>query len=104
MLRQQNVALATWREREAEGKVADALKRGYITPALRGWATALCARDPEAFDAVMASATPAYAGLSQSVFAGRAGTPPAAIRGIGAETPEAMAICRQLGLAPEALL
>ena len=104
MLRQQNVALATQREREAEGKVADALKRGYITPALRGWATALCARDPEAFDAFMASATPAYAGLSQSVFAGRAGTPPAAIRGIGAETPEAMAICRQLGLAPEALL
>ena len=52
----------------------------------------------------MASATPAYANLSQSVFAGRAGAPPAAARGIGAEkTPEAMAICRQLGLSPEAV-
>ena len=51
----------------------------------------------------MASATPAYAGLSQSVFAGRGDAPPAAARGIGAETPEAMAICRQLGLSPEAL-
>ena len=51
----------------------------------------------------MASATPAYAGLSQSVFAGRAGAPPAAARGIGAKTPEAAAICRQLGLSPEAM-
>lgn len=103
MLRDHNVALATQRAREADGKVADALLRGFITPALRGWATALCARDPEAFDAFLASATPAYANLSQSVFAGRAGAPPAAARGIAAETAEAAAICRQLGLAPDAL-
>lgn len=103
LLRDHNVKLATQRQREADAKVADALQRGFITPALKGWATALCRTDPDGFDDFLAKATPAYAGLSQSVFAGKGAAPPAAARGIGADSPEAMAICRQLGIAPDAL-
>ena len=88
---------AAWRsEAEAEARVATAMDQGYLTPAMRPWAVALCRQDPAAFEGFLTSAAPAYAHLARKVrYAPPPGSPEA--RHAAAGDAEA-AICRQLGL------
>ena len=64
-MRDRNTRIATLSEGAAAVKVEDALRKGYITPAMRGWATALCAQDPDSFDAFITTSAPAYADLTK---------------------------------------
>ncbi len=93
LLRDRNAKLATMSERAVSGAVEDALKRGFITPAMRSWATALCAQDPASFEGFLASSVPAYAHLTRELL------PTAFAAQTAAQgSAEAEAICRQLGL------
>lgn len=91
--------IATMREAEARRAVDDAIAAGQITPAMRPWALALCARDPDSFASFVKSAPAPFAHLT------RATSVPAVARAIGVPRPsdDAAAICAQLGIAPEAL-
>ena len=105
LLRDRNTRIATMSESAATAKVDDALRKGYITPAMRGWATALCAQDPDSFDTFLTKSAPAYAHLTQS-FAHMKGPPPAfgaTATGRGDDSDAAAAICAQLGLPPGSL-
>lgn len=88
---------AAWRsEAEAEVRVATAMDAGYLTPAMRPWAVALCRQDPASFDGFLASAAPAYAHLAQPL---RHMPPPGSAEARRAATCDVeAAICRQLGL------
>ncbi|MDP2739894.1 MAG: phage protease [Pseudorhodobacter sp.] len=93
LLRDRNAKLATMSERAVSGRVEDALRRGFITPAMRSWATALCAQDPASFERFMTSSVPAYAHLTRELL------PTAFASQTAAQgSAEAEAICRQLGL------
>ncbi len=64
-MRDRNARIATLSKGAAAVKVEDALRKGYITPAMRGWATALCTQDPDSFDGFIAKSTPATAHLTK---------------------------------------
>ncbi len=83
----------------AEAKVADALARGFITPAMRDWATALCSRDEASFDTFLANTVPAWGHLATTMLPD---TPSPGKRAASA-SPTAAAICAQLGLEPGTL-
>lgn len=100
LLRDRNTKLATMAERDATPRVQDALQRGFITPAMKPWATALCTQDPESFDGFLAKSVPAYDHLTKSqshmsLAPAHLDTP--------AESAAADAICQQLGLPPGSL-
>lgn len=96
MMRDRNTTSATMAEMVADQKVSDALRAGFITPAMKDWATALCAQDPTSFDSFIDSAGPAYGHLFKpSVFAGR--RPPSSEVTITEGDTQA-AICAQLCL------
>lgn len=99
LLAERNTALATMSERAAEKRVGEAQDAGYLTPAMRPWALALCREKPDSFEAFLSSSMPAYAHFLRPVVS--TGKPPAARA--AALSPEAQAICRQLDLDPEAL-
>lgn len=100
MLAERATTLATMSEERAAAKVADALRRGHISPAMKGWATALCRSDEAAFDSFLSSVPPAFAHLSQPTHT--SGAPPASVvRAVQSEA--AAAICAQLGLPAGAL-
>jgi hypothetical protein len=48
---------------QAEDKVGRTIGEGYLTPAMKDWALALCRSDEQALDTFMAKAGPAYAYL-----------------------------------------
>lgn len=100
MLSERATTLATVTEERAAAKVADALRRGHISPAMKGWATALCRSDEAAFDAFLASVPPAFAHLTQPSHT-RAAPPASVARAVQSEA--AAAICAQLGLPAGAL-
>ena len=52
LLAERATTLATMSEERAAARVADALRKGHISPAMKGWATALCRSDGAAFDAL----------------------------------------------------
>ena len=96
LLRDRNARIATLSEEAATTKVEVALRKGYITPAMRGWATALCAQDPDSFDAFIAKSTPAYAHLTKPSH--MTGAPPGkTATGRRDDNDAAAAICAQLG-------
>lgn len=99
MLGERNAALSSLSESRAMEKVADAMRRGYLSPAMRHWALALCRSDEAAFDSFMASTVPAFAHLFTEILPN--GSPRSEAR--VSVSPEAEAICAQLGLAPDAL-
>ena len=102
LLRDRNTRIATLSEGAAAVKVEDALRKGYITPAMRGWATALCAQDPDSFDAFIAKSAPAYAHLTKPSH--MTGAPPGrTTTGRTDDSDAAAAICAQLGLPPGSL-
>ena len=95
LLNDRNTRLATMAERNVTARVQDAMRRGFITPAMKDWATALCSQDPESFDAFLAKSVPSYAHLS-SEMTHMATAPERQIP--AAEGAVADAICSQLGL------
>jgi phage I-like protein len=100
LLRERNEKLHAMGRIEASQKVAQAMDAGYLTPAMRPWALALCEQDPAAFDSFLRSATPAYAHIVQPIRP--AAHPPAGQR--HAAAGDAEDIAATLGLKPEALL
>lgn len=89
-------------EARVSAKVADAIGRGCILPRMKDWATALCRQNETSFDEFVSSSVPAaYAHLLEPVLS-NAMPPPASSTDL-AESPEAAAICAQLGLSPDAL-
>ncbi|MBL9047745.1 MAG: hypothetical protein JNK34_10650 [Tabrizicola sp.] len=95
MLSERNLSLATASEERASQKVADALRSGYLSPAMKDWATALCMSNEASFDSFLSSSVPQFAHLFKPTHA--AGLPPGSRR--SSETEElADAICSQLGL------
>ena len=99
LLADRNAHIATMRETEAKAKVERALKDGHITSAMRGWATALCTQDPASFDAFIEKSPAPYAHLLRRVKLG----PINATGSASAASPEAAAICSQLGIEISAL-
>lgn len=71
LLRDRNTKVALMSERDAVTKVEKAVDGGYITPAMRDWAVALCKASPDSFDGFLTSATPAYAHLFTTIAANR---------------------------------
>jgi phage I-like protein len=93
-------AVSTNSEREAETKVSEAMSNGYLSPAMRGWALALCKQSPASFDGFIASAIPQFEHFFQPSQLGS--RPPQQSR-VADNSSEALAICAQLGLKPEDL-
>lgn len=80
----------------AERRVEDAMRDGQMTPAMHDWAVALCAQDPNSFDAFISSSAAPFAHLSKpSALANRHPNKP-----VATADPMAEAICSQLGLEP----
>ncbi|MDK3075928.1 phage protease [Sedimentitalea sp. JM2-8] len=92
--------LAERTKERATAKVKDALARGFITPAMKDWATALCAQDEASFDRFVATSVPAYAHLMKQAVPD--GPPPSSPSEIS-RSDAAAAVCAQLGLKPDAL-
>lgn len=104
MLTERNEVQATLREQHARSRVEDAFARGYLSPAMRGWATALCMSDPDSFDLFIEKSIPPFANLFKPV--GTSAAPPVAAGkgGNAGRSVEETAICEQLGLKPGSLL
>lgn len=100
MLAERNLSLATASEERASLKVAEALRTGHISPALKDWATALCRSDEASFDRFLESTAPQFGHLFKPTHA--VGTPPRSQRAAD-QSELAAAICSQLGLKPGAL-
>lgn len=101
LMADRNLRLATLRENEARDKVNSAIRAGHLTPAMRGWATALCSTDPASFDDFVSRSPAPFAHLHKPVTfpSPRAFGTDAGAAGSDAER----AICAQLGLTPERL-
>lgn len=100
MLAERNLSLATASEERAGQKVAEALRLGQISPAMKEWATALCRSDEASFDQFVASTGAPFARLLLPTHANGL---PTASRQDRAGSELADAICSQLGLKPGTL-
>ncbi|MBZ0129478.1 MAG: phage protease [Rhodobacteraceae bacterium] len=96
LLKDRNARIATMGQERANAKVEAALSKGYITPAMKPWATALCRQDEDSFERFIASATPAYAHLMKPAVLQAYQVSGQGDRG----SDEADAVCAQLGLKP----
>ncbi|MFC3059420.1 phage protease [Paenirhodobacter populi] len=99
LLADRNARIATMREAEAGIRVEAALRDGHITPAMRGWATALCMQDPTSFDDYIAKSPAPYAHLLRSVRGAWEVPEPQPL----VASAEATAICAQLGIGADKL-
>jgi len=85
-----------------EHKVSEAMRRGFISPAMKDWATALCMQNEVSFDTMINSSTPMFESIvTPSHMANR---PPDHF-GVNAhpQSDLAASVCSQLGLEPTAL-
>lgn len=103
VLTERNEAQAVLRERDAKARVDDAFARGYLSPAMRGWATALCMSDPDSFDLFIDKAIPQFAHLFKPVTTSAAPPDFARADRTAGGSAEEIAICEQLGLKPGTL-
>lgn len=96
LLHNRNEQVALMSQQQALAKVDQATESGYLTPAMRDWAVALCSSSPEAFDGFIASATPAYANLFKTM---------APRKQTASASPDAdsASVAAQLGLDPSRL-
>ncbi|MDF3606025.1 phage protease [Paracoccus sp. DMF-8] len=102
VLTERNEAQAVLREQNVRARVDDAFARGWLSPAMRGWARALCMSEPDSFDLFIEKAIPPFAHLFRPATTSAA--PPDLARGNHAGgAAEEIAICAQLGLKPRAL-
>ena len=99
LLSEHRQTVATMTEREVERKVDAAVMGAYITPAMRGWATALCRQNPDSFDAFIGSFPPAFAHLFAGSGLDRRPIP----RSEAPPQDSASGIAAQLGLDPKRL-
>ena len=100
LMKDRTSKIAIARESDVETIVNDALDKGYITPGMIDWATALCRQAPESFAEFTSSSVPAYSHLFKSPMAGRS-----LPEGKSRSYDEAeLAICAQLDLEPGTLL
>ncbi len=100
LLRDRNAKLATMGETAAKAKVDAALAKGFITPAMRPWAFALCSQDEASFDGFIAKAAPVYGHLTKR--SDMRGPPPGSKTEL-AHSVESLAVCERLGLPPGSL-
>ena len=103
LMKDRNEGRASQSAERAEAKVTEAMAQGYLSPAMKDWATALCTQNEASFDAFITKSVPQFAHLFKPSH--MTGLPPGATPGsITAEQSEvASSICSQLGLKPEAL-
>jgi phage I-like protein len=87
-------------EDRTRAKVEDAVREGRITPAMRGWATQLCAVDPASFDAFLATTGAPFAHLSTVTHT--AAEHPSR-KGGGQVDADAATLAAQLGIDPARL-
>lgn len=103
VLTERNEALEQMRASHVKARVDDAFARGYLSPALREWATDLCATDEASFDWFLEKSIPHFKHIV-TPQPSRASPPPWAARSRPETFPEAeAAICEQLGLKPGTL-
>lgn len=105
MLSERNTTLATITEERAEARVKDAMARGYLSPAMRGWALALCKSDEASFEEFLGKSIPHFASVvGAAPITTSAKPPPVHLLGLDdssrGRSEEEMAICAQLGLDP----
>lgn len=100
-LRDRNVKSATMSETKAKAKVKDAMDKGFISPGMRDWATALCQQDETSFDTFIAGAVPQFAHLMKPSH--MSGPPPFVSEAKADQSDLAAAVCQQLGLKPGTL-
>ncbi|MBK0328139.1 hypothetical protein I5535_12655 [Rhodobacteraceae bacterium F11138] len=74
--------------------------RGFITKAMKAWATSLCTQDEVSFHRFMTTSAPAYAHIMAQAVPN--GPPPSSSAEI-AQSDAAAAVCSQLGLKPGVL-
>ena len=101
LLRDRNAHTATMSQERAQSKVDAAFKVGYLTTAMKGWATDLCMVDEAAFDRFLETSAPPFAHLVQRSHT--AGAPPGTEQ-TAIMSDAAKAVCAQLGLDPKALI
>jgi phage I-like protein len=100
LLSDRNSRISIMQEAQASAMVEKAFDEGYLTPAMRGWATALVNEDPESFRTFLAKAPRPFADFFKPVNRyqpGRTGDVDQSH-----DSDEAAAICSQLGLKPGA--
>lgn len=93
LLRDRNKKVANLHESQVAAKVESAYQKGYLTPAMREWATALCSQDSASFDAFIAKSAPHFANFDKPVLPD--GPPP---ESFPRQSSLADAVCGQLGL------
>lgn len=71
LLADRNANLATMRESDAVQRVDAALRTGHITPAMKGWAKALCMQDTASFDTFISKSPAPYAHLHRQLIVGQ---------------------------------
>jgi phage I-like protein len=81
-------------------KVEKAFQEGYLTPAMRTWATELCSGDEASFDAFIARSSPSYAHMTKELCGGR---PPVRDDFDIDVDSEVVRVAKQLGITPEQL-
>jgi phage I-like protein len=92
LLSDRNRQRTAMNEQQAEQKVQKALDQGYITPAMRDWALALCSQDPQSFDSFLSSTSPAFGYLFEKADF------PAEPKQPAFTDPSLQALCDQLGV------
>lgn len=98
LLTDRNLHISMMQEAQAKAMVDKAFDDGYLTPAMRGWATALCQQDPDSFKTFLnASPRPFANFFKPSARPHSADTAPTD------DSEAAAAICSQLGLKPGSL-
>jgi len=102
LLAERNAKVDRLAEREADAKVEAAVAGGYLTPAMRPWATALCRQAPASFDEFMNSTAPPWAHILKPAPMGRLAASAHAESRAGRDD-DAARIARQLGLDPRDL-
>lgn len=89
-------------ETRVQAKIKDAVTQGYITPGMKDWATSLCRQNDASFDAFLEKSGRIFAKLL--VPSHMSGMPPSFQTSTAqAQSSDAAAICRQLGLKETAL-
>ncbi|WP_323005436.1 phage protease [Pseudorhodobacter sp.] len=99
LLQDRNSRIATMNEQAAHDLVEKAFDDGYLTPAMRGWATSLAKEDPDSFRTFLAKSPRPFANF----FKPLPRAPFETIAAMGNDSNEAAAICSQLGLKPGSL-
>lgn len=103
LMKDRNEGRATQRAEHASAKVKDAMERGYISPAMTDWATALCTQDEASFDTFITKSVAPFAHIVKPSL--MTSLPPGSTPESFNETQSSVAssVCSQLGLKPGTL-